>query len=213
MLTEYLDWNRIVPIIIAGIISAPLIYLIQRFIASTLRKRARLSIVVIWKAHSDVPKGINRDSPKVQEKDGRWAIRDHEAIRLFELSQQFSIEITNESEISAYKPKLYFDSKISPRSVKEFESKPIKSGDTVTVDGTYTRMYQCVGNERMNYQSEEIEKLKESIHVRVEYSSGGRRTYNSTYRNGTTHFGKKGISKVKWVKSDDIKNHREFFVI
>jgi len=127
--------------LILGLVIAVVPFLWKKYIA-----RPEVTIEIIKNGGSSSPRGLSHKN-KVNEEG---YIDGNNAIRIFELTWNFKIRITNNSELRAFYPELNFNPNGPKFSLIDKLNKlqPIKSTETIELNVEYRKYEEKTGQER-----------------------------------------------------------------
>ena len=134
--------------VVIGIIGTILAFVIAviPFLWKMYIARPEVTIEIIKHSGSSSPRGLSHKN-KVNEEG---YIDGNNAIRIFELTWEFKIRITNNSELTAFYPELNFNPN-GPKFTlidKLIKLQPIKSTETIELRAEYRKYEEKTGQER-----------------------------------------------------------------
>lgn len=112
------------------------------------------------------------------------SVDGREALRIFRVTWNFNVTITNNSDHTAYYPEFEFNP-LGPRFTKLDDLdkyKPIKPGDSVTLKAEHSYFEEKKGEERTHPNSKASPDHMNSLEILLEYQNGSKQKFRTLYK-------------------------------
>ena len=159
--------------ILIGIIIAIIPYLRQKYIL-----RPELTIEIIGNGGLSSPLGLSRKNKVTAE----GYIDGDNAIRVFELKWKFLIRITNNSDLTAFYPNIYFNPNGPKFKLidKLNNLQPIKPAEIIEIKAEYKKFEEKAGKER-TVVGRDIPDEFEDLGLLLSYQNSKKRNFYTLY--------------------------------